>query len=169
MSHVRSLAAPRLWPDRNIAAAHEWARQNAEPVFVPAECFVDDRGWSIMNQLQGVMRPEGQINYSVQHPGLIKAWHRHDKQTDFWICVMGHLKVGVHRERDGASWAIVTGERRPGVVVIPPPLWHGAATVGDQPAGLLYYLTHQYDPSSPDEFRRAHDSVEGFPWSMQHR
>ena len=39
---------------------------------------------------------------------------------------MGNLKVGVHRDTDGASWMMVVGEKRPGVVVIPPTLWHGA-------------------------------------------
>jgi dTDP-4-dehydrorhamnose 3,5-epimerase len=159
---------PRTHPGP-IAEAFAQAVNGVEPLFVPACAHVDDRGWSLMNQLQGVMRPEGQINYSVQNPGVVKAWHRHRKQTDFWICVMGHLKVGIHRETDRKSWVIVTGEHKPGVVIIPPPLWHGAATVGPRAAGLLYYLTHQYDPASPDEDRRGHDSIEGFPWDVVHR
>lgn len=152
-----------------LEAAFAQAKELVEPIFVPVPAHVDDRGWSLMNQMQGVLSPSGQVNYSVQNPGVIKAWHRHQKQTDFWLCVMGHLKVGVHRESDGRSWLIVVGERRPGVVIIPPPLWHGAATVGLEPAGLLYYLTHQYDPAHPDEDRRGHDTIEGFPWAVQHR
>ncbi len=151
------------------AAAFEAAREACEPIFVPVTPYCDDRGWSIMNQLQGVMTPEGQVNYSVQYPGVIKAWHRHAKQTDFWICLMGHIKVGVYREEDGAAWCAVIGEKRPGVMIIPPPLWHGAATVGHEPAGLFYYVTHRYDAAAPDEQRRAWDSVPGFPWAMQHR
>lgn len=152
-----------------IAEAYAQALQTIEPVFVPVSVHVDDRGWSLMNQLQGVLKPEGQINYSLQNPGVVKAWHRHQKQTDFWLCVMGHLKVGIHRESDRQSWLIVTGEHRPGIVIIPPPLWHGAAAVGPTPAGLLYYVTHQYDPAAPDEERRGHDTIEGFPWDVRHR
>lgn len=161
--------SPRTWTSGDVVAAFAAATETREPIFVAATWFVDDRGHSLMNQLQGVMRPEGQLNYSVQNPGLVKAWHRHHKQTDFWMCIRGHLKVGVHREADKASWAIVIGEHKPGVVIIPPPLWHGAATVGHVPAGLLYYLTHQYDPQNPDEDRRAFDSVEGFPWAVANR
>jgi hypothetical protein len=40
--------------------------------------------------------------------------------------------------------------------------------VGHEPAGLLYYVTHQYDPKVPDEFRMGHDAVEQFPWGVQH-
>ena len=150
------------------SAGFELALAAGEPVFVPAAYFADDRGYSLMNQLQGVLSDQGQINFSTQHPGVIKAWHRHRKQTDFWMCLHGHLKVGVFDEDLGVAWLLVIGEKNPGTVIIPPPLWHGAATVGPEPAGLLYYVTHAYDPKAPDEDRRPHDSVEGFPWDVRH-
>ena len=161
------LHAPQVWTG-DTGSAHEAARARIEPIFVPARLFTDDRGWSLMNQLQGVMGPEGQINFSVMYPAVIKAWHRHQKQTDMWLCLLGHLKVGVYRESDQRTWIATIGEKQPGVMLIPPPLWHGAATVGPQAAGLLYYVTHAYDPAAPDEDRRAFDSVEGFPWGVQH-
>jgi dTDP-4-dehydrorhamnose 3,5-epimerase len=160
-------AAPRLFTGA-ITEAFESALAATEPVFVPQQLFADDRGWSLMNQLQGIMRADGQVNFSTQYPGVIKAWHRHSKQTDFWLCLHGHIKVGIHREEDGKSWCLVTGEKRPGVMIIPPPLWHGAATVGHVPAGLLYYVTHAYNPLEPDEQRRPYDSVQGFPWGVRH-
>lgn len=147
---------------------YELALDSCSPVFVPATYFTDDRGFSLMNQLQGVMSDRGQVNFSTQHPGVIKAWHRHQKQTDFWMCLNGHLKVGVYDEEETSGWMLVIGERNPGTIIIPPPLWHGAATVGAQPAGLLYYVTRAYDPNDPDEERRAHDSVDGFPWETLH-
>lgn len=151
--------------------AEQWAlaRNNLEPRFVPARFFADDRGWSLMNQMQGVLSDQGQINYSVMYPHVIKAWHRHHKQTDFWLVLHGHLKVGVHREDDGQSWTFILGEKKPGVLVIPPPLWHGAATVGPESAGLLYYVTHTYNPDEPDEDRRAYDSIPDFSWTVEHR
>lgn len=121
-----------------------------------------------MNQFQGVLSPEGQINYSVMYPDVIKAWHRHAKQTDFWICLTGCLKVGIHRQEDDSAWLTVIGEKKPGVLIIPPPLWHGAATVGQGNAGLLYYVTHAYDANSPDEERRAYDEPADFPWGTRH-
>ncbi len=153
----------------SVAEGFERAKASGEPLFVPAGVHVDDRGWSLMNQLQGVMGPTGQINFSVQNPGVIKAWHRHALQTDFWICLTGHIKAGVFRERDDRRWSLVIGEKRPGVLVIPPTLWHGAATVGPSPAGLLYYVTHPYNAANPDEERRAFDSVPSFNWGVEHR
>lgn len=152
-----------------LAEAYERARKDSTPVFAPTTVFADDRGWSLMNQMTGVLGPQGQINFSVQYPGVVKAWHRHRKQTDFWLCLTGHLKVGVHRQDDGATWTAVVGEKRPGVLIVPPTLWHGAATIGPTPAGLLYYVTHAYNPQEPDEERRPFDSVPGFAWEVQHR
>jgi dTDP-4-dehydrorhamnose 3,5-epimerase len=150
------------------AAGYRAALEATEPVFVPASLYADDRGWSLMNQLQGVMGPEGQVNFSVQYPGVIKAWHRHKHQTDFWICLRGHIKVGIQKEGAGFAWLGVIGEKAPGVMIIPPTLWHGAATVGDEPAGLFYYVTKAYDAKSPDEERRAFDALGGFPWGVRH-
>ncbi len=121
-----------------------------------------------MNLMGGALRETGQLNFSLQYPGVVKAWHCHERQTDFWICIHGHVKSGIFREPDGVGWLAVTGERRPGVIVIPPGLWHGVTPVGPEPAGLLYYVTEQYDPKSPDEMRRPHDAVKGFPWQVRH-
>lgn len=122
-----------------------------------------------MNQMQGVMNEQGQVNYSVMYPNVVKAWHRHHKQTDFWLCIHGSLKAGVYHEATGERWVCIMGEKRPGTLIIPPPLWHGGATVGPDQCGLLYYVTHAYNPNEPDEDRREFDSVEGFPWTVENK
>jgi len=152
-----------------VAAAFAAAMRDREPVFCPASVYTDDRGWSVMNQFQGVLTAEGQINFSVQYPGAIKAWHRHSRQTDFWMCLTGHIKVGVYCGETERAWSLVIGEKRAGIVVIPPPLWHGAATVGSEEAGLLYFVTQAYDSNAPDEERMGYDEVAGFPWRPVHR
>lgn len=167
MHTYRTLQKPTVWTGP-IAEADARARELREPLWAPASYFVDDRGWSVMNLLTGALSPQGQCNYSVQHPGVVKAWHRHANQTDFWFCLRGHIKVGVFDQDAGRAWVQVIGEQSPGLMIIPPPLWHGAATVGADRAGLFYYVTRTYDAASPDEERLAFDGVEGFPWSVRH-
>ena len=152
-----------------LPEAFEVAKKQMVPQFVPTTHFTDDRGWSLMNQMKGVLNQNGQINFSMQYPGVIKAWHRHTLQTDFWMCLVGHLKVGVYDQDNHCAWSLVIGEKRPGTVIIPPPLWHGAATVGNTSAGLLYFVTHQYDANKPDEERAAYDAFPGFPWQIEHK
>jgi len=153
----------------SLAESFSIATEKRVPLFVPTTHFTDDRGWSLMNQMQGVMSGQGQINFSMQYPGVIKAWHRHHLQTDFWMALVGHIKVGIYDQESDKAWSIVIGEKRPGTVIIPPPLWHGAATVGNVPAGLLYYVTHSYNPDKPDEERAPHDRFTGFPWQVEHK
>ena len=152
-----------------LSEAFEVAKSQCKPIFVPTGHFTDDRGWSLMNQMQGVMDGQGQINFSVQYPGVIKGWHRHALQTDFWMGLIGHLKVGIYDQETKQAWSMVIGEKRPGTVIIPPSLWHGAATVGPTQAGLLYYVTHSYNPQQPDEERLEHDAFAGFPWAVEHK
>lgn len=158
---------PRVMTD-SLSIAYAWAVEHLEPVFLPVQVYTDDRGWSIMNQMQGIMSADGQINYSVVYPAVVKAWHRHQYQCDFWLPLHGQTKVGVYREDDGVTWSTVFGEKRPGVMIIPPLLWHGTATVGHEPVGMLYYVTRAYNASSPDEERRPYDSIETFSWEVQH-
>ena len=85
------------------------------------------------------------------------------------MCVLGQLKVGVYRERDKRQWVAIIGQMRPAILIIPPPLWHGVATVGPDSAGLIYYVTKAYDPADPDEQRQPYDALPDFPWGVCHR
>jgi len=161
--------SPRVIAGGDWAAAYASAVEGREPVFVPVSPYCDDRGWSYMNLLHGVLTPEGQVNFSVQYPGVVKAWHRHQRQTDFWMCLTGHLRVGVASADRTTAWSLVIGEKRPGVMIIPPTLWHGAATVGHTPAGLLYFVTRAFDRDQPDEERMPFDAIDGFPWTVENR
>ncbi|MGI9014870.1 MAG: dTDP-4-dehydrorhamnose 3,5-epimerase family protein [Phycisphaerales bacterium] len=162
-----TILAPRRVASSDWPAVHAQAVDANEPLLIPANHYCDDRGWSLMNLFHRVLSSDGQINFSCQYPGVIKAWHRHKFQTDFWLCLTGHLKVGVYRESDHTAWRVVIGEKNPGILVIPPTLWHGAATVGASAAGLLYYVTHAYNPADPDEERRNWESVIGFTWETE--
>ena len=166
MSTAIQPLSPRIF-EGPITEAYQLAIEQTEPVFCPSRVYCDDRGWSLMNELQGVLQPEGQVNYSVQFPGVIKAWHRHAEQTDFWMVVQGQMKVGIHRSTDQTSWSLVTEKddqdpRYPANFMA----W------GDNcwPRTSWPSITSpRHLPESPDEERMAHDAIEGFPWNIEHR
>lgn len=168
----------------DIEESIEHAEKAQIPLLMSVEKYQDDRGWSFVNMLQGLHR-FGQINFSHIHPGTVKAWHRHKKQTDLWIVVQGDLKIGVVKEKETGGfenpahkqqdlwiqdfWITVLGEHNPGILVIPPGLWHGCAVVTPYPAGLVYVVTEPYDPHSPDEERRRFDYWKSVRWEVEHR
>lgn len=156
--------------------------------------YCDDRGRSLMSAFDHLPEVPGQINISTMYAGAVKAWHRHARQVDHWCVVSGSLKVGLYNSEEETlraelrlatpvpggdvlrtievaphqGRAVFLGEHQHGTIAIPAGLWHGGVAVGGRDALLVYYVTQRYDPSNPDEERRAWDAFP-FPWHTEHR
>ena len=110
----------------------------------------------------------GQWSHSLMYDGVIKAWHLHRVQTDWWYVVTGVLQVGLCDLRSDSStykesMEFLMGDYQTAKVLkIPPGIAHGCKTV-QGPVHLLYMTSHVYNPA--DEIRIAHDDPEiGFDW-----
>lgn len=116
-----------------------------------------------------------QTNFTVAHPGVIKAFHWHKLQADLWYCVSGNIQTVLYDRRPdsptkGETQVIIQGEQSSVAVLIPVGVAHGYRVLGNQPAGLIYHVSKEYDPKNPDEERIPHDDPEiGFDWSTQPR
>ena len=110
----------------------------------------------------------GQWSHSVMFDGVIKAWHFHNAQTDWWYVVSGVLRVGLCDMRPAsptlkATMDFLMGDLQPPRVLrIPPGVAHGCKTV-QGPVNLLYLTSRVYDPD--DEIRLPYDDPEiDFDW-----
>lgn len=98
----------------------------------------------------------GQWSHSLMLDNVIKAWHFHNVQTDWWYVVNGVLRVGLcDMRKDSATYMetmdFLMGDwQLPRVVRIPPGIAHGCKTL-QGPVNLLYMTSHVYDPH--DEIR----------------
>ena len=93
---------------------------------------------------------KGQINISyINSTKHIVAWHKHEKQTDYWICLKGSLKVGWATEEGGCEFKYLS-DKNPQVLEIPTGIYHGYKAL-ESGSILAYYVTKKYDPN--DEFR----------------
>jgi dTDP-4-dehydrorhamnose 3,5-epimerase len=111
----------------------------------------------------------GQWSHSLMHPGTAKAWHVHQKQTDWWYVAIGTLKVALVDTRPdsptrGELMEFFLGDNHPAQVIkIPPGVAHGCKAIGGL-AHLFYITSHTYDPA--DEGRIPHDDAEiGYDWT----
>jgi dTDP-4-dehydrorhamnose 3,5-epimerase len=106
-------------------------------------------------------------------PELIKAFHWHRKQWDYWDIVAGNARVVLCDLREGSPTegriqVVMLGEHAPRMVAIPPYVAHGYQCVSMQDVILNYYVTEPYDPADPDEGRIAwNDPRIGFDWSIE--
>lgn len=109
--------------------------------------FRDDRGWGDYGIFPVA---KGQINISQTYPGVIRAFHRHKKQYDYWYLVQGNIEV-VLSSGVGSFAKYYLGQNEN--LVIEPNIWHGFRVLGTEPAILLYFVSEEYDRKNPDEER----------------
>ena len=110
----------------------------------------------------------GQWSTSRMHPGVIKAWHIHQKQVDWWYVAGGILKVAIYDTRQDSPThkeltELLMGDNQSAQVLrIPPGVAHGCKCVSG-PADLFYITSKVYDPD--DEGRIPFDDPEiNFDW-----
>lgn len=106
-------------------------------------------------------------------PELIKAFHWHKKQWDYWDIVVGNARVVLVDLRadsptSGVVQTLILGENSPQMVAIPPLVAHGYQVLGLENVHLVYYVTEPYSPADPDEGRIAWDDPRiGFDWRIE--
>ena len=116
----------------------------------------------------------GQVYVTTCHPGVIKAWHYHQKQTDNQVIVKGMAKVVLYDPReDSPTRGIVNeffiGEDNPMVITIPPLVVHGLKAYGSEPAYMVNTVTEPYNHKAPDEFRiDPFDNDIPYDWALKH-
>lgn len=113
----------------------------------------------------------GQWSHSQMVEGVIKAWHIHQIQTDYWYVASGLLRVGLWDCREGSpthgrTMDLRMGDGQPACVLkIPPGVAHGCKVLR-APANLIYMTTHVYNPA--DEGRIPEDTpLAGFDWTRE--
>lgn len=137
----------------------------------------DDRGFfqEILRDDDGLLARFGQASMSMTYPGVIKAFHYHERQDDLWFFPVGRAQVVLHDLREGSptrgqTQVVYMGEDTPLLLLIPRGVAHGYRTLGAAPAVIIYFTTESYNPADPDEMRLPHDDPSiGFDWSTRMR
>lgn len=137
----------------------------------------DDRGFfqEILREDDGLLRRFGQASMSKTYPGVIKAFHYHERQDDLWFFPVGNAQVVLYDLRQdsptrGETNVLYMGEDNPILVLIPAGVAHGYRTLGEKPAIIIYFTTEPYNPNEPDEKRIPYDDPAiGFDWSTKMR
>jgi len=105
-----------------------------------------------------------QANFSFTYPNIIRAWHRHLRgQVDYFLALKGLIKICAFDDETNEVDEIISSGMDMQVVRMPGHYWHGFKALGNEPAMLLYFTTNLYDPSNPDEKRRAWDDPKLIP------
>lgn len=137
----------------------------------------DDRGFfmEILRDDDGLLSRFGQASLSKSYPGVIKAFHYHERQDDLWFFPSGNAQVVLYDLREGSKTVGQTdvyylGEDNPGLLVIPKGVAHGYRVLGNTPATIVYFTTESYKKENPDELRiEWNDPKIGFDWTTANK
>lgn len=104
-----------------------------------------------------------QVFQSVFEPGAISAWHAHEHTRDRLFVASGAMRIVLYDARvDSPSFGRANefrlGALRPGIVSVPPKVWHGVENLGQEPALLLNLVDRAYRYDAPDHYRLPADS-----------
>ncbi len=139
----------------------------------------DDRGYFLeiarlgQGLVEGFPAQGSQVSAALNYPGIIKAFHYHKFQTDYWVPVAGLLQVALVDLRSGSASfgfknTLYAGSLRPWQILIPPGVAHGYKVIGEQPSTLVYITNRTYDPT--DEGRIPYnDASIAYDWELQHK
>jgi dTDP-4-dehydrorhamnose 3,5-epimerase len=140
--------------------------------------YCDDRGFFaelVRDDEPDLLSKFGQASWSMSYPGVIKAFHLHEKQDDLWFFPSGNAQVVLYDLRDGSSTKGETnvyymGEENPILLLIPKGVAHGYRVLGQKPAVIIYFTTESYQSDDPDEKRMDwNDPMIGFKWETSQR
>jgi dTDP-4-dehydrorhamnose 3,5-epimerase len=145
----------------------------------PFVIWPDDRGYflEVARFGQGLVADfpasSTQVSAALNYPGIIKAFHYHKVQTDYWIAAAGLLQVALvdlRRESKtfGVKNTLYVGALRAWQLLIPPGVAHGYKVIGDQASVLVYVTDRIFNPA--DEGRIPYnDPGIAYDWELQHK
>jgi len=129
------------------------------------ERHADERGFlmELLRKDDPIFSQFGQAYVSMNYPGIVRAWHYHKKQDDYFVCVKGMIKVALFDMREGSPTRGEIAEYYLGddnniVLRIPVGVAHGYKTVGPEPSLLVNFPTETYNAQEPDEYRLPWDT-----------
>jgi dTDP-4-dehydrorhamnose 3,5-epimerase len=111
----------------------------------------------------------GQLSHSLVYPGIAKAWHGHERQSQWTYVACGVLLVAMHDTRPDSPTYRTTQElllgdhQAAGVYLLPPGVVHGYRCLAG-PSHVIYVTSGVYEPA--EEIRLPHDDPAiGYDWS----
>ena len=107
--------------------------------------------------------PIVQVHTTTTFPGRIRAWGLHQRSTDRLFVVEGLVQIVVFDGRGGSPTfgrvnVFTVSPKNPGLLIVPPNLYHGWKNIGTNEAIIINMPTSMYDHEVPDALDLPWDS-----------
>ena len=140
-------------------------------LITPLKKICDERGM-IMHMLKCTdphFEAFGEIYFSTAYPGVVKGWHEHTKQMQFYAVIQGMVKLVLYDNRPNSDtykefMELFIGEDNYQLVRIPTGIISGYKTIGMKTAIVANCATL---PHQPEEMLRyaPHSDKVPYKWN----
>lgn len=120
----------------------------------------DERGrlMEILRADDKIFKRFGQVYITTAFSGVVKAWHYHKKQDDYFTCISGKIKLALYDgRRDSPTYGeineFIISIDKPFLVRIPKGVYHGFKNIAKEEAIVINIPTLPYNHKNPDEYR----------------
>lgn len=115
-------------------------------------------GWDLLDG------PIAQVHMTTTFPGRVRAWGLHRQTVDRLFVASGLVRVVCYDgRRDSKTCGFVNeltlGDRNPGLVVIPPDVYHGWKNIGVSESIVINLPSRLYDYDRPDSLDLPWDTA----------
>ena len=132
----------------------------------------DERGrlMEILRQDDSLFLKFGQVYITTTYPGVVKAWHLHEKQVDNIVCFQGMIKLVLYDARKKSPTykeinQFYIGIHNPLIVQVPAGIFHGWMCMSIEEALIINISTEIYNYKKPDEKRLdPHQNNISYDW-----
>jgi len=113
--------------------------------------------WDVIDQ------PITQVHLTTTLPGRVRAWGLHTRTADRLFVASGLVRIVCFDGREdsptcGRINEIMLSDRSPGLITIPPNIYHGWKNIGVAESIVINMPTNVYDYEKPDSLDLPWDS-----------
>ncbi|KAB8028044.1 dTDP-4-dehydrorhamnose 3,5-epimerase family protein [Fluviispira multicolorata] len=141
---------------------------------IPLRQIKDDRG-KVMHMLRATddhFQKFGEVYFSWINPNVIKGWQKHLEMTLNYAVPVGKIKLVLYDDREISKTykqinEYILNQDDYYLLSIPPHIWYGFQSIGNQAAMIVNCATIPHDPN---EVRRMDLSEKKIPynWEIEH-
>jgi dTDP-4-dehydrorhamnose 3,5-epimerase len=107
--------------------------------------------------------PIRQVHMTTTLPGRVRAWGLHQRNTDRLFVASGLVRIACWDGREGSPTfgrlnEFTFSDRNPGLVIVPPNVYHGWKNIGTTEAIVVNMPTQPYVYDAPDALDLPWDS-----------
>lgn len=145
-------------------------------VLKPLHWIPDERGrlMEILRADDAIFRKFGQAYVTTTYPGVVKAWHYHKLQDDFFTCLSGMIKLVIYDNRESSPTyrqvnEFFIGDHHQQLVIVPRLCYHGWKCISERESVVLNLVTESYNHIQPDEYRLDPHNNGVIPYSWERK